>query len=233
MDKMTIYIGREPMTFIWCPPGTFTIGNRITPKNGPTNIRRVEFTEGFWLLETPVTKAMYYALKKDAYMGNGAVPYTGLSYWDVLKFCDKLKEFDGREFCLPTEAQWEYACAAGTRSSIGGAKCVTDVAWYSHNTYSIMPVALRAPNRWGFYDMLGNVIEMCYDDFSIDINAERSEKVHKDFCIKFPPEHVTSQVFVGKGGNYCLNAIACQVSRRWGIHKDSANSDVGFRLIMR
>lgn len=233
MDKMTIYIGREPMTFIWCPPGTFTMGTRGSHYDRMVDSIKVSFTEGFWLLETTVTKAMCYALEKDVYGEDGRLPCTEIAYWDVLRFCDKLKLFDGREFCLPTEAQWEYACAAGTRSRIGGAKCVSDIGWHAHNTYRIKPVALKNPNRWGFYDMLGNVLEMCADDYQEFHNPERSTSVHKDFCRKQPLGHEGRSWCVAKGGAYSLSASRCEVSNRWRIPKSRGFEDVGFRLVMK
>jgi formylglycine-generating enzyme required for sulfatase activity len=98
-------------------------------------------------------------------------PVETVSWNDVQAFMHKLNEQEGGEhYRLPTEAQWEYACRAGTRTSRYHPD-IDAIAWYGANSNGqSQPVGQKLPNAWGLYDMLGNVREWCYDkprDYSV------------------------------------------------------------------
>lgn len=161
---------------IWVEPGTFSMGSRPEDASdkAETPLTRVTFTHGFWLGRTEVTQAQYRAITGDnpshfADEGSGA-PVERVSWIEAMAYCDKLTKREqaaGRlpgnyVYTLPTEAQWEYACRAGTTGPYAGE--VEKMSWYDLNSAGAThPVARRQPNDWGFYDMAGNVLEWCAD----------------------------------------------------------------------
>jgi formylglycine-generating enzyme required for sulfatase activity len=102
-------------------------------------------------------------------------PVTDVNWHEAMAFCEKLNEMfkedlpDEYRFRLPTEAQWEYACRAGTQSVYHSGNTLRDldrVAWHKKNSGGHPhPVGEKDPNNWGFHDMHGNVVEWCWDDF--------------------------------------------------------------------
>jgi hypothetical protein len=164
----------------WAPPGRFLMGS---PENeqgrwedeGPRH--EVTLTRGFWIAETPCTQALWEAVtgKSPSRFESPDRPVEQVSWEDCQQFLielnERIPELGAR---LPTEAEWEYACRAGTKTSTyageleiletGEAPLADEIAWYSKNTGGgTHPVAQKRPNRWGLYDMLGNVWEWCAD----------------------------------------------------------------------
>ena len=157
-------------------PGTFTMGS--TPDEpdrnkaeGPAMV--VTLTQAFWLGKTEVTQAQYEAIAgtNPSMFKNGKdLPVDGASWIDAMAFCQKLTAREraaGRlgkdeSYTLPTEAQWEYACRAGTTDAYAGEP--NQLAWSKENSgASTHPVGMKLPNAWGFHDMTGNVLEWCLD----------------------------------------------------------------------
>jgi len=97
----------------------------------------------------------------------GGAPANDMTWGQAVAFCQKLSQMDGRTYRLPTEAEWEYACRAGTKTSYctGDADADLDrAAWYGNNSNGTThPVGQKAPNVLGLYDMHGNVSEWCAD----------------------------------------------------------------------
>ena len=167
--------------FRWAPAGTFRMGSgeNVYLGGDDEKVRSVKLTRGFWMLETEVTQAMWQSV-----MGNNPsffkggdfapekFPVEGVSWNDAVEFCKKASRMKGApkgyEFRLPTEAQWEYACRAGTR---------TRYSWESRDSASkycavdctrTLPVGEFGdfePNNWGIYDMHGNVREWRVDKY--------------------------------------------------------------------
>ncbi len=136
---------------------------------------RVTLTEGFWIQTTEVTQRQWKAVMETApwkgkhYLREGErFPATFVSWHDARRFCKELSEKAKGTYRLPTEAQWEYACRAGSQT----AYCYGDdsdrldaYAWHDismwDEDYHPHAVAQKKPNAWGLYDMHGNVAEMC------------------------------------------------------------------------
>lgn len=171
--RQTITINGEECTFRWIPAGEFDMGSPETEKPHSSNERlhHVTLTRGFWMLETEVTQGLYKKIMGTlpdgvAFEGDD-LPVDFITYDDALEFCEELTKLltDGWKATLPTEAQWEYACRAGTQTTYWyGNELDNDMGNYDVTKHmQTTPVRKYAPNPWGLYDMYGNVCEICLD----------------------------------------------------------------------
>jgi formylglycine-generating enzyme required for sulfatase activity len=108
--------------------------------------------------------------------GRGRRPVVDVSWQDANSYCDWLSMVTGRPYRLPTEAEWEYACRAGSETVYffgNDARLLGEYAWYADNAGNMThPVGRKNPNEWGFYDMYGNVWEWCADSYQEDYYTE-------------------------------------------------------------
>jgi len=164
------------LELVWIPPGSFVMGSspEVAQHKAETPQVAVTITKGFWLGRTEVTQAQYEAVMKvnpSTFKDVGPdAPVERVSWMDAMAFCGKLNERElaadrlpeGFKYTLPTEAQWEYACRAGTTDEYAGDP--QSMSWYDENSGGkTHPVATKQPNAWGLYDMSGNVLEWCSD----------------------------------------------------------------------
>jgi formylglycine-generating enzyme required for sulfatase activity len=172
------------------PPGTFSMGSEGAFTNEKP-IHKVTITRPFYVGESEVTNAQFNAwLKADpdaaararlsVVADKDALPRVNVSWEDAGKFCSWLGSAHGREVRLPTEAEWEYACRAGSDGEYcfgDGPDGLGDYAWFKDNYgFRVHPVATRKPNRFGLYDMHGNVMEWCRDWYSDFYYAQSAGK---------------------------------------------------------
>ena len=159
------------------PAGTFMMGSAADEPDrgddeGPQT--RVTLTQNFFLGATDVTQGQYEAIMgtnpSDFKAVGKDAPVDSVSWSDAMAFCQKLTDREraagllpsGYIFTLPTEAQWEYACRAGTAEAYVGDPA--EMSWYGDNSGGkTHPVATKLPNAWGLYDMSGNVYQWCID----------------------------------------------------------------------
>ena len=110
--------------------------------------------------------------KDKIYLGDDNKPVAEVNWYEAVKFCDKLSQKDQREYSLPTEAQWEYACRAGSTTKFYFGDNDSDLdyyGWFEGNSHcNKHPVGQKKPNAFGLYDMHGNVSEWCKDWYSED-----------------------------------------------------------------
>jgi len=182
---------RAPMRFVEFTGGEFTMGSRDDDSSAYDDEKprhRVRVGR-FWMAEAPVTQAQYQALMgANPSVDKGPeVPVNKVSWEDAVRFCNALSKREGREECyreegggwrwdrkadgyrLPTEAEWEYACRAGTTSAYSfgdDPAALGEHAWFDENSMGdAQPVKRKRPNPWGLHDMHGNVWEWCWDWF--------------------------------------------------------------------
>ena len=171
---------------VWIKPGTFLMGSRVGELGRSTNETQhpVTLTKGFYMGVHEVTQAEYVAVTSlanpSSFTGDTNRPVEKVSWNDAVAYCTALTTAErnavparipaGWEYRLPTEAEWEYCCRAGARTTRFGydddlaATALADYAWYSLNSGSTThPVGQKRPNAWGLMDMHGNVYEWCLD----------------------------------------------------------------------
>ena len=155
------------LTLVPITPGEFTMGDS---SDGPPH--RVTISRPFFLGATEVTQAQWMAVmgSNPSNFKGDTLPVENVSWDDVMAFCEKLTEREraagrlpaGWEFTLPTEAQWEYACRAGTTGDYAGD--LDAMGWYDKNSGGTThAVGTKQANAWGLSDMHGNVWEWCVD----------------------------------------------------------------------
>jgi formylglycine-generating enzyme required for sulfatase activity len=165
------------LRMIWVSPGVFMMGERRDVSDYEYQQPfQASISKGFWLGQYLVTQAHWIALMRhnpSRFQYNKNCPVENVNWYDAMEFCDRLNQVYANEipvsyrFSLPTEAQWEYACRAGTLTNYYNGDSdlnIGEIAWYKKNSDgSTHPVGEKAPNAWGFYDMCGNVDEWCFD----------------------------------------------------------------------
>ncbi len=172
------------MKLIKIPAGTFMMGSPVGEKGHEADEKSavVTLTHPFWLSMTVVTQEQWKKVMHTEPWGEEVpadvdCPATCVSWDDALDFCENLTALElragklkaNRGYRLPTEAEWEYACRAGTTTaySFGDDESkLGEYAWFDDNTGSeqyARKVGMKKPNPWGFHDMHGNVLEWCWD----------------------------------------------------------------------
>ena len=160
--------------FRYCPPGKFMMGSPSSEtgrfdNEGPQ--REVRLAQGFWIGEVPVTQNQWEAVagKNPSRFGGPDLPVENVSWRDCKTWIRQASaRAGGRGLRLPTEAEWEYACRAGTTGAMyrgrNNAATLNTIAWCRENSHGkTHPVKKKKPNHWGLYDMLGNVWEWTED----------------------------------------------------------------------
>ncbi len=236
--------------FVKVEPCSFMMGSPPDEKgrrNSETQ-HMVTLTKPFHIMTTPFTQAMW-----DAILGEGFDrftykhpnnPVTEVSYWDVMKFIQILNSaMRPLIFRLPTEAEWECACRAGTTGSTYGP--LDEIAWYRNcGVWGPQPVGQKAPNAWGIYDMLGNVDEWCQDlegpypsepvTDPTGPTVEQARRQFKETMRDSRGNEIAESVYprITRGG--CCSDIArdCRAASRRVCFSDFGNSStLGFRLV--
>ncbi len=209
--------GGVAMEMVWCPPGTFTMGSPAGEDNEkpphPTTL-----TKGFWMGKTEVTQAQWKSVmgsNPSSKKGDDR-PVENVSWNDCQAFCKDT----GLQ--LPTEAQWEYACRAGSTGPYAGTGNLDEMGWHGGNGgWGAHPVGTKRPNAWGLSDMHGNVWEWCADAYG---NYPAGAVVDP----QGPPSGLSR---VLRGGCWNDHADACTSSARGRTGPSSENFRCGFRLV--
>ncbi len=226
--------------------GMFSMGSNAAagaPYYGDSTtqpVHDVTITQDFWMGEHEVTQAEYQALMGTNPSSNVSpnFPVEGVSWQDAQDYCAALTAQAaaaqnmpaGYEYRLPTEAEWEFACRAGTTTefNLGSALHCSDanMAFSAHsvsicNSTSTVAVGTFAPNGWGLYDMHGNVKEWCLDSYGSYYPGAVSDPFASS-----GPNRVT------RGGSWALESEECRSSYRNGESPFLQRADIGFRVVL-
>jgi formylglycine-generating enzyme required for sulfatase activity len=214
-------------------PGTFAMGStadEIGHLSDETQ-HQVTLTRGFWMGATEVTQAQWTAVigSYSPYFHGDTLPMETVAWDDAMAFCQKLTAQEkaagrlppGYIYTLPTEAQWEYACRAGTTGPYAGD--LDAMAWYKANSDDVThPVGTKQPNAWGLFDMNGNVSEWCYDWSGL----------YPDGAVADPTGPATGSFRVVRGASWDDSALNCRSAVRFRRVPSYQNYDEGFRLAL-
>ena len=197
--------------FVWVPPGTFLMGSPASEKGRGTDElqHQVTISRGFWLGKNETTQGQYEAVMaanpsrfKEAGL---QAPVENVNWDDAQAFLQQLNQRStGRTYRLPTEAEWEYACRAGTTGSTYGS--LGAIAWTFYTSgQKTHPVGQKLPNAWGLFDMLGNVNEWCQDCYKdpYDITQDTD-----------PVGSPTNGYHAIRGGSWTSGTTQCRAAYR-------------------
>ena len=209
------------------PPMTFD--GEIEPIAYDATPHKSRLSRTFYIGVVPVTQEQWNVLmwrNPSAYRGDD-LPVDGVTWHDAMKFCNRLSRKEGRRYRLPTEAEWEYACRAGTISAfnVGDATDPGHCAWHRENSGGrTRPVAQKCPNVWGLHDMHGNVWEWCRDQFGDYPTGEVA-----DYCREEP---VDERPRVLRGGAFSRCAWECRSAVRFWLAPRLSGESIGVRVVM-
>ena len=231
-DAYTNSIGME---FVKIPAGEFMMGSLSGEEDryedeGP--VHKVTIKEAFYLGKFEVTQKQWREVmgSTPSYFKGDDLPVEGVSWNDVQEFIEKLNEMEGNDkYRLPSEAEWEYACRAGTttRYYFGDDESrLGDYAWYDGNSGGKShPVGQKKPNPWGLYDMHGNIWEWVQDEWHSDYNGAPSDGSAW--------ESGSSSGRVSRGGSWFSFAWNCRSAYRTYFNPGYRGGNLGFRVLRK
>jgi formylglycine-generating enzyme required for sulfatase activity len=232
------------MKLVRIEPGKFMMGSHQYEAELP---HEVKISKPFYMGAYPVRQAEYEIIMestpswfsscrggRDEVIGidTSRFPVETVSWNEAVAFCEKLSERAtekkaGRSYRLPTEAEWEYGCRAGTKTKYHSGKeedHLKEVAWYDANSGErTHPVGEKKPNAWGLYDMHGNVYQWCSDWYGENfyLNGHTNNPAG--------PKHGTCRVV--RGGCWAHFSLDCRAANRGSREPSYRSSYIGFRVV--
>jgi formylglycine-generating enzyme required for sulfatase activity len=232
------------MAFVLVPAGSFLMGS---PKDEPFRDKdeaphKVTLTKPFYIQTTEVTEAQWHALMKWKWFGRrtgGDLPVVKISWYDCMEFVEKLNRLGEGRYRLPTEAEWEYACRAGSQTPYAWGKTMDCTqAMFANNSSDSgdcleyadkrglprdgpAPVKSYSPNAWGIFDMHGNVWEWCQDGYG----------EYPSEAVADPARTSSGSRKVRRGGSWFKGVLLCRSANRNFGHPASRYATLGFRVV--
>lgn len=231
------------MAFSLIPAGTFLMGSPVTEfgRNTEEVLHEVTLTQPFYMQTTEVTQGQWEAVMGGNPSWNSECghncPVERVSWNDIQSFIERLNGKGEGTYCLPTEAQWEYAARSGSTTAFANGDITMDseagcvyakldaIGWYCYNAkVTSNEVAQKLPNAWGLYDMHGNVFEWCQDWYD--------ENYYSNSSITDPTGPASGDSRVTRGGS-CYDGVYENRSayRQYYRRPDYKADDIGFRLV--
>jgi len=240
-----------PFVMMGLPGGSFWMGSPDTDSMADDNEKPPHqvTVSGFRIAVTPVAAAVYHEVMQGEAppQAQGQLPAVDVSWYDAVQFCNKLSQREGYRPCyrqkfgrwvcdwradgyrLPTEAEWEYACRAGTttRYSFGdNPERLGRYAWFGEEfSGQAYEVAQKLPNPWGLYDIHGNVWEWCWDWYE-SYTAKPARNPHN------PEKFISNTRWrVVRGGSFGNSPAFLRSARRTDFRPEFRGSNIGFRCV--
>jgi len=217
------------LEMIWVKPGTFMMGH----KEGVQH--QVTLTKGFYLGKHEVTQAQWERVmgSNPSHFKGANRPVENVSWTEAVAFCKKLTEMEkkagrvpeGMAYQLPTEAQWEYACRAGTTTaySWGDSISAKNASYDRDLDDGTTPVGKYPANPWGFHDMHGNVFEWCADWYG----------TYPAGPVTDPPGAASGSTRVKRGFSWSYGGSYLRSAERGGHAPSYRYADLGFRVVFQ
>ncbi|MEB3310593.1 MAG: formylglycine-generating enzyme family protein [Snowella sp.] len=232
------------LDMVYIPGGTFMMGSPASEKktdwsDGREEEQHLVTLEPFWMGKFAVTQKQWRAIMgwNPSRFKNDQHPVEQVSWNHCQQFCQKLSEFTGKNYRLPSEAQWEYACRAGTTTPFNcGETLITDLVNYDGTEVyaaekneifwdSTEEVGLFPPNAYGLYDMHGNVWEWCEDEWHDNYDEAPSDGS------AWVDNHSDSDGRIIRGGSWHSHPIYCRSANRYYFHRNFSISYLGCRVV--
>jgi len=242
LDELSLLAEWKPKlvlkNLIYISPGNFFMGSEVGDpfRNQDETFHEVTITHSFWMGKHEVTNERWNGVWgiTDFNSSEQQLPVSQVSHGKAQAFCWKLTESErdagnippGFIYRLPTEAEWEYACRAGTSSvfSFGDDPAsLSDFAWHkSESRGELQPVGSKSPNAWGLHDMHGNLYEWCFDWYGD----------YPSFSVVNPLGALSGKGRVLRGGSYTSDGSQCRSSFRYPLTPITRAFNIGFRLVL-
>ena len=223
------------LKFVRTESGVFLMGSQDSGDWDERPVRRVTISRPFWVSATEVTNAQYEQFDPDHRKLRGKLGFSKLddeavvfvSWYDAVNFCEWLSKKEGKPYRLPTEAEWECACRAGTSTAYNtGDKLPKAYHKNQKETWEPRPVSLKVaqapPNAWGLYDMHGNVEEWCYDWY-----GPYEPEDNRD-----PIGRAAGEFKVTRGGSHGTKLEYLRSANRLGTLPADKSYMIGFRVVL-
>ena len=230
------------MDLVLIPPGRFRMGSSASEKDRSRNEAQVDvtLTKAFYLGKMEVTQEQWRAVmnttpwKGKQYVREGDnVPATCMTWGDAMEFCKLLGEKEKVVYRLPSDAEWEYACRAGTSTRFcfgDDEKSLSDFAWWggfigdgnAKSEKHAHEVGQKKPNSFGLHDMSGNVYEWCLDDYTDKCPGGADPLVSL--------QHLS---IVYRGGGWGFKAADCRSAARFEDDPSGLSPTLGFRVVRK
>ncbi|MBQ2731482.1 MAG: formylglycine-generating enzyme family protein [Opitutales bacterium] len=237
-EKHVVDLGNGiKIALIKIPAGTFMMGSPKSEQEYFSDEKQTEvkLTEPFALAESEITQAQWCAVmeKNPSFHQGENFPVECVSWHEALAFCRELTRRErasgklprGMKFSLPTEAQWEFACRAGTQTRFSFGDFADEISSYgnaaSGSETKACAVKSFRPNSWGFFDMHGNVSEWCLDSYSRRLPGGEN-----------PLSQSRSASKIHRGGSCDSVPHDCRSANRAGLPATSKNRYLGFRVAL-
>jgi formylglycine-generating enzyme required for sulfatase activity len=244
-------VGKAVIEMVYIPDGTFLMGSTDSAEQSDSREKpqRQVTVAPFWMGKTQVTQAQWKAVAalpqiiselnpEPSYFKGEDRPVENVSWYDSIEFCARLANFTGRPYRLPSEAEWEYACKAGTTTQFHFGDTITselanlngNYAYNSqpkgkHRQETINVGSLQVPNDFGLYDMHGNVWEWCADPWHENyVNAPSDGRVWEDGG--------DDNYRMLRGGCWLNRPRFCRSAVRYRLLPDTRESASGLRIVV-
>jgi len=220
----------DGMTLVQIPAGQFVMGSPENEDGRDTDETQhsVTLSKSFYMSEVPVTQAQWIIVMNgdpSRFLGD-QLPVEQVTWYEAVEFCRRLSRMERKHYRLPTEAEWEYACRAGTTSQYNtgdGVAALAVAGWYLDNSDNrTHPVGEKNANSWGLLDMHGNVWQWCSDVYGD----------YPDGAVTDPTGPASGNRRVCRGGSWNAAAGECRSAARNDLDPSKRYFDCGFRVAM-